>query len=480
MDCRKIPLSIKKGYEKVLLIDPHDFRRFGGKKGEQPSVPCINPIHYKAPAPAVVGNIMDSVRVLWGQKDYSETPRIQKYLPAVLTGLHASHSTIGDGIYFIDRHNPVYRYRREKILSALHPLNHQRVYLEEVFSSRTLLIWEGFFSTINRINPFFDPTMQLIFGSTTGIDFIKMVKEGWLILVNLDPEGVFGQEHQRLLGTVIINEIINAISRLRNTERNPKKGTWKGRYYLYIDEAGDYATRKISEILDKKRKTGLGLALSHQRFDQFADRDVASAVYGGTKIKVLFNTANREDRDRMIRLMYGGELSDREVSYTLSMLKKQYAAIKINKQSPQMTRLDDVPDANQFDDGRPIDDKIITSFKQKLYTSNPWYKSPKDILGEINNRFARPRNSSAQPPAGGGTGNSKPKEDAVYDKPKAPGSSKSPAPGTADDRQPTGGTLPVQQGGSAEEAYLSKKRAARTAKAGKLPRHNPTSPKDGE
>ncbi len=77
--CYKVlKYAIKKGYTKIVLIDPHDISSFG-------AVPTINPIHYKAPAPAVVGGLMDAIRVLWGQSSFTDTPRIQKYLPAVLT-----------------------------------------------------------------------------------------------------------------------------------------------------------------------------------------------------------------------------------------------------------------------------------------------------------------------------------------------------------------------------------------------------------
>ena len=68
--------AIKTGYGKLLLIEPSDVMRLG-------SVPCINPIHYNAPAPAVVGSIMDSCRILWGRGSFADTPRIQKYLPGI-------------------------------------------------------------------------------------------------------------------------------------------------------------------------------------------------------------------------------------------------------------------------------------------------------------------------------------------------------------------------------------------------------------
>jgi hypothetical protein len=355
--------AISKGHKKIVLVDPHDVGSFN-------VVPTIQPIHFQAPCPAVVGNFMDSVRVLWGQSSFTDTPRIQKYLPAVIAALHAGNYTLAELRYFMAV--KTYEYRRQQILKSLDPLNIHRVQIEEAFSNR--YTYEAFQSTINRMQPFLDPTMEAMFGSKEGMNFQKLIAEGYLVLVNLDPEGVFGQEHQRLLGTIIINEITYAISRLRNNG-------WNGVYYLYIDEAGDYATQKLSYILDKKRKSGLRLTLSHQRFDQFSDKDVSSAVYGGTKIKVLFNTANPDDRMRMLRMMYGGDLEDRQVSYTLSQLKMQNAAIKINKQPPVILRFTDLPDIQ-------MSRQDLKLWKENYYKLSPHHRKVTEVRGEINNRFA--------------------------------------------------------------------------------------------
>ena len=260
-----------------------------------------------------------------------------------------------------------------QVLSILNQLPYgslPKAHLHSAFATR--LNYESFQSTVNRLEPFIDPTMSLMFGSKDGLSFQDLIAKGYLILVNLDPEGIYGQEHQRLLGTIIINEITYAISRLRNSG-------WKGCFYLYIDEAGDYATSKLSYILDKKRKSGLRLTLSHQRFDQFGDRDVSSAVYGGTKIKVLFNTASREDRDKMLRMMYGGQLEDRDVSYVLAQLKKQHAAIKINKQPPVTTRIPDIPDIQ-------MSRQQLKEWKLKHYQLS-FYKPVEAIKQQINERL---------------------------------------------------------------------------------------------
>ena len=51
----------KAGFEKVILIDPHDAAKFG-------KVATINPIHYQAPANVCIGNLEDTIRVLWSSR----------------------------------------------------------------------------------------------------------------------------------------------------------------------------------------------------------------------------------------------------------------------------------------------------------------------------------------------------------------------------------------------------------------------------
>lgn len=367
--CYKVlKYAINQGFERIVLLEPHDILRTS-------RVPAINPLHYSAPAPAIVGGLMDACRILWGGS-FSDTPRIQKYLPAVLSALHAGNYCLPDAECLMDRDDPVFNNQRQQLLYNENFLKYQRRHHAHLVSAfRNVREWDGFLPTVNRLEPFMDPTMKLLFGAREGMNFTKLITEGYLVLVNLDPEGVWGSgsPEQRLLGTIIINEITHAISRLRNSG-------WKGVYYLYIDEAGDYATSKLSYILDKKRKSGLRLTLSHQRFDQFGDRDVSSAVYGGTKIKVLFNTPSRDDRDKMIRMMFGGELSDREVSYHLQDTPKQNCWIKNNKQKPVKARILDLPDID-------IPKPILDSFKDKIYASE-FYKSVEQIRAERNKRFA--------------------------------------------------------------------------------------------
>lgn len=384
----------KIGHDKVLLIDPQDIylrdrictiNPFGRIEYPESKPPRYN----KRPGEAI-GDTMDTMRILWGDKGHEGTARINKYLPAVLKVLHRARATLHDATYFTDQLHPIYTDFREQMLNALHPLDKDRVTLESLFgggrrrrASSSLFNLE-FDSTIRRLNPLLDDNMKLMLGSNNSpVNFMKLVAEGWVILVNLDPHRIWGIEQERFLGTLIINELIAAVGRLLDSG-------WKGVYYVYVDEAGKYATPKIADILDYKRHLGIRFTLAHQRFAQFEDLNVRSSVKT-CKIKVLFNTPSREDRDEMIRLMYGGDIPDRQVSYELGGLRKQEAAIKINKQPPRITRIKDLPEET-------VPDAVLRDYKNEIYRQECFY-SREEILDEINARFTQPRGTSKRQPA---------------------------------------------------------------------------------
>ena len=363
--------AIARGYEKVCLIDPHDAKF---------AVPCLNPLRWRgAPATdSVVQNIMESIRLLWCQSSFSDTPSIEIYLSAFLSSLYASKATIPDADCFLVKESRYNQYRRAKILDHLPPYDNSRQVLEEVFNAKGQQLFLGEFKpSIRRLKPFFDYLPRLIYGSTeTPLDFRQLISDKWIILVNLDDTRLWGTAHQRVLGTLIINEIISAVSDL--TEHG-----WKGRHYLYIDEAGQFATRGLSKIMAYKGKSGLWATVSHQYYSQFEDKVVLDAIENLCKIKVMFYTPNSQDRQRMIRDMYTGDLK-LTAGDAHATLKKQHAVIKIGKEPPQTVAIRDIntPD---------ISADVLGRWKEeKIYKANPWYRTAETIQEEIHNRFAVP------------------------------------------------------------------------------------------
>lgn len=265
----------------------------------------------------------------------------------------------------------------------LDPQDKDVMMIEDVYKTR--LTQENFQSTVNRLQPFYDDTMKLIFGSPEGINFPKMILEGWVILVNLYSGFGFEPIHTRLLGTTIINELIFGLDRLRN------RG-WRGVYYLYIDEAGRYANRNLADLLAYKRKSGLRVTIAHQYFNQFEDKYVLDAINNLCKLKIAFYIPNREDRDKFVRSAYGGDLADRDVSHVLSGQKKQYAVIKKPKHPAHIVRIQDV---------RPVEvsKENLAEYIKQIY-KNEWYRTPKEITEGFNRFNTQPQPPSSPKPSG--------------------------------------------------------------------------------
>jgi hypothetical protein len=369
------------GFEKVILIDPHLHK-----------LPCVQPFNYKQVyRNASVSNVMDIVRVLFMTKDAAETPRIQKYLSALLHCLLNAGMTLHEAIYFTDfRH---FAHERDHILSKSDKLDRHRLILEDVF--RSYPHWEMYFSsTMNRLEPFFNSQLDLMFGSEEGLNFTKLITEGWVILVNLYSGLGFEPIHTRLLGTTVINEVIFALDRLRN------RG-WRGVYYLYIDEAGRYANRNLADLLAYKRKSGLRVAVAHQFFSQFEDRQVLDAVKQLCKYKIMFDVPNPGDRLEMMKLLgYGGDIPPHLAVYANQNLPKQNAIVKPAKGTPQRIKIVDVPDAK-------VSREALDSYMAKIL-GQPWYKTPQEIQHEFKTRIPpkpdtqrpTPGKASDRPPTG--------------------------------------------------------------------------------
>jgi hypothetical protein len=365
---------IKKNYTNVLWIDLND----------QHVIPTINPLAWRGPAAAsgIVASCMDAVRLLWGQTEWQTTARIQTYLKAIFTALYFAKATISDAVAFLavqqrGENNPVLRsleYKRRRILDELPPSSEARIILEEVFTSRAIFVNE-FKPTIRRLTPVFDPLPKLVFGSTdTPLDFPGIVRSKTCVLVNLDMRGVGGDDLRRLLGTFIINGIVDAISYLS------KRTTWVGRHYLYMDEGGLFVTRALTGIMAHQGKSGLWATIAHQYFKQFEDENIVHGVTNNCHIKSLFFVGNPYDRDQMVKSMYFGEMAKQALDAAAN-LKKQQMMIRVGKEPARIITVTDTPDV------AGITPDQLGKFKEQIYKANPFYRDPKAVEEEIQHRF---------------------------------------------------------------------------------------------
>ncbi len=363
--CRKIlAYCAKNKVEKVVYISPDTLPKYG-------KIACLKPLHAKAVKQSVEG-VMEALNILFNSKS-TETPRIRKNLSALLRLLAKNDFTIKETEVFAD-------YQDIRNLDFIKDDRDSRT-LKNAFKSP--FIWDSqFSSTINRLDAFWQEPLSLMFGADTGIDFTKIILDGWVVLVNLYPAQNFTVENTQLLGVMIISQIIQAIDNLNSWG-------WKGVHYLYIDEAGRFATPQIDNVLSYKRKSGLRLMLAHHYFEQFEDKKVMHGVKQGARIKVMFNTSSYQDRLEMVKdLGYGGDIPHVLATYANQNIPKQYAIIKKNKESPVRVRIPDVPDVKISKE--KLDDYIKELLKQDFYLSK------EEIQKQINARSLRANTKSPQ------------------------------------------------------------------------------------
>ncbi len=374
------------GYRKVVYIDPHD---------HYACLPTINPLRvplnregnpYAADADAKVENVMESIRLLWGSRDFSDTAIIQANLTALLTVLVKARCTLPDAFYFASRGTPWVDARRAEILERVRNVyryDQSLQSIENIFRKPPTSFDRDFGSTARRMKPFFTYLPSLMYGSTTDtLDYVKLVREKWVVLVNLYRGNVWGVPQQRTLGTLVIAELINAIRYL--SDRTP----WRGRHYLYIDEAGQYATRLLADTMAYSGKSGLWVTVAHQFYRQFEDEKVLDAVENLCKVKVMFHVPNAADRSRMLRDLFSGSIPE-NLNHWLSVLQKQQAIVKIQKNEPQVVTIADVPAASATDEQ-------LQAFKDSIYASNDFYRTKAAVESEIKNRFVRPQGEQVQ------------------------------------------------------------------------------------
>ena len=235
--------------------------------------------------------------------------------------------------------------------------------------------YTDFGSTIRRLDPFYNhPMLKLMFGTREKIDFTKLIADGWVILVNLHRGYGITPMHTKLIGTAVINELIFAIETLRVDKE--KQGKWRGRYYLYIDEAGEYANDKLVDLLYYKRQAGLAVILAHQINAQFQTPEVKEAVQGLTRMKVAFYQPLLKDRLETARMLYGGNIPDKEAEFALKKLRKQHAVIMTDDREPRFVRIADVS----------ADKDPPREFVEQLYTQD-FYLDPNEIIHDQKQRL---------------------------------------------------------------------------------------------
>jgi hypothetical protein len=146
-------------------------------------------------------------------------------------------------------------------------------------------------STINKLTPFLtDRTMRNIIGQPKNtINFEEVMDKGKILFVNLS-KGDLGEENSSLLGSVIVNLILIAALKRRDTEKVKRR-----QFHLIADEFQNFASESFSILQSEARKYGVDVVVAHQFRDQL-DLNIKGSTLNVGNI-VVFRVTGRDSYD---------------------------------------------------------------------------------------------------------------------------------------------------------------------------------------
>lgn len=357
---RMLAYCAEKKRDKVLFIDTnHFYSPYKKVLGLQPFKYDKNGKPWPKLKHLSVDTLMEAVRALYNVKDPAEQSRIERYLPSIFATLYEAKSPITDARYFS---NKLYRKQQDDLL--IFADQDAQVDLREAFISN--IAYTNIQSTVNRLVRFFRGKLGMMFSVEQGVNWMKVVREHWAVIVRLDNLDFFDA---RLLGTYIITELETAKRRLNESIDSQQDVDKRGKYppyYLYVDEAYMFASQSLKNMLDLKQKMNFKVTLAHHTAAQFGkDPEVYDSIKTNCDMTVGFYVKSRKDRDEIASEMYGGDIDPKDASYANSNLPKQTAVIKIGKDNPVRTLIKDVPTPK-------VTKEELRNYLLELYR-NDWY-----------------------------------------------------------------------------------------------------------
>ncbi len=269
---------------KVILFDPLEERYSF----------AFNPLKLsESNIASVVDAMIKACATVWGGEDPNRLPLLQKSLTGVFHTLIEKRLSLYESLHLIDTADPSIR------LYLTHDIEDPTAFeIWKDFNKKSVRDLDNdFLSVKNRLTKFLrSDIIRCILGQIKDtIDFYKIMEEGHILLVNLNPSNKLSLESTRLLGALIINELYLNCLRRKEDEARP--------FYLYVDEAGNYVTEDIPLILEQGRKFGLHSILSHQHLFQLQRNigmDGFKSVMSGGQTKVIFGGMDYEDAKIMV------------------------------------------------------------------------------------------------------------------------------------------------------------------------------------
>ena len=269
---------------------------------------AFNPLANATPdtISTIVDSVTSSLSHIWGGGDLTQTPLIKENLENIFHVLAENNLTIAEADFLI---NYSTRHIAEKLIANLTNESYKLSW-EDIFNQNQRDFANNISSASRRLKPMLarNVVKNVLGQKGVTINFKNVMDRGEVVLVNLSSADTLSTEDSRIFGTLLINDMY-----LQAKKRVPEKSK---RFYLYVDEAQNYLTSNVPNLLSETRKYGLSLILAHQYLQQLreAGDNVYSGVLSQTELKIAFGQLMHEDASILSYEIFKGNFDPHRIN----------------------------------------------------------------------------------------------------------------------------------------------------------------------
>jgi len=280
-----------------------------------PFNPFYHPEESHAERPVRVDKQMQAILRVWGADSVEDTPRLARVLRCCLHLFSTGEITLNElhPLLFYE-----YDKRRKYAAQLIEHSPAVRRELEDLSEySRKREFDTQIESTRNRLTPFvhFPQLKRIMSVSESRLDFKQVVEEDAIVIANLRQSERLSEENGRLLGTLMIHQLWQA---MQDRPKPPERP-----HFLLVDEFQKFLTPDMRDILDRGAGKGLHLGLFHQHLSQLREQDrwTYDSVMGNAKTKLVFGGLSREDALTMVDEIFVDQIQLDEVKFLIKQTK---------------------------------------------------------------------------------------------------------------------------------------------------------------
>lgn len=234
---------------------------------------------------------------VFGLENSDQFGNIERILRALFYAILYLELSICDLRYFLywefkkERDSFILRINSPEIKAELTDLYSTKVEFDRKISS-----------TKNKLQRFtFHPQMKRVMGlRENNVNLPALIEKQRVMLCNLQPsdDDLVGRENMRALGTLLISEVWELF----------RKRTEPKEFYMIVDEAQEYFTPDLAQILPQSAKRNLHLIIAHQDPGQLTP--ALSSAVKNAQTKLFFSTEEslKEQRHFTLRRANGETL----------------------------------------------------------------------------------------------------------------------------------------------------------------------------